>query len=250
MEREIALPEETKEHRRKGKLPPAPRHLFGIPNPDKMHEDPPYSEYDVDESLARFPGPFRGCIIGRVNSGKSLIAKHILMAHQAHNPKFEELYIVHGMADTKEYDDCEPTEIMTEIPDVEGFDPDIKKLIIIDDYDFTKITRAQDKRLSELFRFGSSHKNISVLLLHQSWFRVPKIAKDLCSVFIVFRPVDLDELATLGRRVGLKKEEIKHVFQTHMPHFRDSLGINLIPGAPHKFVKNLYEPLELDFNNV
>ena len=225
-----------------------PTKLFALPNPDKRgHES--YASMGPGESLARFPGPFRCCVIGRVNSGKSLIAKHILMAHQAHKPQFKEVYVVHGMSNTEEYDDIEPTEIITEIPSYEDFDKDVKKLLLIDDFDFTRITGLEKKRLSELFRFGSSHMNMSVILMHQCWFRVPKVAKDCCNVFIIFRPVDKDELHTIGRRVGLKKDQIQWIFDTHLPHFRDSLTINLIPGAPHKFLRNLYEPLDIDFDN-
>lgn len=226
----------------------APRELFALVNPDKMdHES--YADTKEDENLARFPGPFRCCIIGRVNSGKSLLAKHILMAHQERKPKFKEVFVCHGMSTTEEYDDIEPTEIMTDIPSYDEFPKEGKKLLIIDDFDFTAITKAEKKRLSELFRFGSSHQNMSLLLLHQSWFRVPKIVKDCCSVFIIYRPVDKDELHTIARRVGLKKEQIEYIFNTYMPHFRDSLTVNLIPGAPYKFLRNLYEPLPIDFEN-
>lgn len=227
----------------------APRELFGLPNPDKKsHES--YKDMDPGENPARFPGPFRCCVIGRVNSGKSLIAKHILMAHQEHKPKFKEVFVCHGMSTTEEYDDIEPTEIMTEIPSYDEFDKDLKKLLILDDVDFTRLKADEKKRISELFRFGSSHMNMSVLLMHQNFFRVPKVAKDCCNVFILFRPVDNDELHTMGRRVGLKKDQIEYIFNTFMPHFRDSLTVNLIPGAPHKFLKNLYEPLPIDFENV
>jgi len=226
----------------------APTRIIGLPNPDKIDHDAPYSEQPAGTNLARFPGPFRCCIIGRVNSGKSLIAKYILMAHQAEKPKFGEVYVVHGMGNTDEYDDIEPTELMTEIPAYDEFEKSGKKLILIDDYDFTRISRDQLQRLSELFRFGSSHQNMSLILMHQSWFRVPKIIKDCCNVFIIYRPVDDDELVTIGRRVGLTKDQIRYIFDTYMPHFRDSLTVNTIPGAPYKYLKNLYEPLNIDFN--
>jgi len=74
--------------KKKPKAVKAPTRLFALPNPDKRgHES--YAEMVPGENLARYPGPFRCCVIGRVNSGKSLIAKHILMAHQAHKPQFK-----------------------------------------------------------------------------------------------------------------------------------------------------------------
>ena len=140
----------------------------------------------------------------------------------------------------------EPTSIRTEIPHYSEFDPKINKLLIIDDYDFTQISGADLKKFSELFRFGSTHTNISIILLHQSFFRIPKIVKDCSNTFIIFKPHDNDELATIGRRVGLSKDAITQIFRDHMPNWRDSLLINLIPGAPYKFGKNLFQKLQLE----
>ena len=230
---------------RKGKIPPAPRKIIGLPNPDKLKHET-YEDYPSDFNIARFPVPFRCVILGKVNSGKSLIVKHILMARQEAKPKFKEVYIVHGCENSEEYDDVEPTEIMKEIPSYTDFDPDTLKLLIIDDFDFTMITREQLTRLSELFRFGSTHCNMSIILAHQSWFRIPKIIKDTANVFVIFRPHDLDELKTIGRRVGLSKDVIVNIFDSHLPNWRDSLCIDLNPKSPSKFRKNLFEPLNLE----
>ena len=168
------------------------------------------------------------------------------MARQEAKPKFKEVYIVHGCENSEEYDDVEPTEIMKEIPSYTDFDPDTLKLLIIDDFDFTQIDSASLKRLSELFRFGSTHCNMSIILAHQSWFRIPKIVKDCANVFVIFRPHDLDELKTIGRRVGLSKQIIVQIFDRHLPNWRDSLCIDLNPKSPAKYRKNLFEPLNLE----
>jgi hypothetical protein len=220
----------------------APRQLVEMSNPDKKKHE----KYKKGHNPIRFPKPFRCVILGKVNSGKSYLARHILLAHQGCAPKFEEIHIVHGCADThtKEYDDIEATSVSNTIPRYDEFEPSIQKLLICDDIDFTSLPVQEMKNLSELVRFGSTHCNMSIMLLHQSWFRIPKIVKDCANVFIIFRPHDNDELATIGRRVGLKKENIFDIFNNHLPEWRDSLCINLIPGAPHKFSKNLFEPIQ------
>ena len=219
----------------------APRVLTPLPNPDKKKHE----SYKPSDNPIRFPKPFRCCILGKVNSGKSLIAKHILMAHQEKKPKFEEVHIVHGCQSSTEYDDVEPTTIRSDIPHYDEYDPSIHKLLILDDVDFTSLPQDQLKNLSELVRFGSTHCNISILLMHQSFFRIPKIVKDCSNVFVIFRPHDNDELFTIGRRVGLKKEEILDIFRKHLPKWRDSLLINLIPDAPFKFGKNLFTAIRV-----
>ena len=243
MEHQYVDQEKQKKTRKvKKALGKAPRQLVEMTNPDKKKHE----KYKKGQNPIRFPKPFRCVILGKVNSGKSYLARHILLAHQGCAPKFEEVHIVHGCAEThtKEYDDIEPTTVSNTIPSYAEFEPSIHKLLICDDIDFTSLPVQEMKNLSELVRFGSTHCNMSIMLLHQSWFRIPKIVKDCANVFIIFRPHDNDELATIGRRVGLKKEKIFDIFNNHLPQWRDSLCINLIPGAPHKFAKNLFEPIQ------
>jgi hypothetical protein len=175
------------------------------------------------------------------------MALHIIMAHQDQKPKFDEIHVIHGCKDThtSEWDKIDPTSTRQDIPSYEEYDPHKRTLLVFDDTDYTMLTADDKMRLSELVRFGSSHCNISCIFLTQVFFRIPKVIKDCCNVFIIYKPVDLDELSTLGRRVGLKKEEIGHLFKTHLPHWRDSLLINLIPNAPTKFAKNLFTPIQM-----
>jgi hypothetical protein len=226
---------------RKKKLGRAPRELVILKNKDKgCHES-----YSKGDSPLRFPHPFRCCILGGVNSGKSMIVKNILMAHQAKKPKFEQLIIVHGDISTLEYEDCDVTQIRATIPAMDEIDPDIKKLIVIDDFEFNNASKEQITRISQLFRFGSTHRNTSVILSHQCFFRLPKTTKDCSNVFILFKCHDRDELSTIGRRVGLQKKTIHDLFKEVLPVFCDSLLINLCPSSPHKFYKNLFTAIEV-----
>lgn len=223
----------------KKKLGKAPRELIPMPNPDKRRHE----SYKPGQNPVRFPKPFRCCLLGKVNSGKSLLAKHIILAHQGCKPKFAEIHIVHGCDSSTEYDDIEPTSIREDIPHYSEFDPDTLKLLVIDDYDFTSTSIEQLKNLSELMRFGSTHCNISIMVLYQSFFRIPKIVKDTSNVFVIWRPHDNDELATIARRVGMGKDDMFELFEDHLPEWRDSLLVNLIPGAPYKYGKNLFTPI-------
>ena len=119
------------------------------------------------------------------------------------------------------------------------------KLLIIDDYDFTQIKPESLKNLSELVRFGSTHCNMSIIVAHQSWFRIPKIVKDCSNIFVIFKPHDSDEQKTIGRRVGIDKKKIVEIFNNYLPKWRDSLCIDLTPDSPAKYRKNLFEVLDI-----
>jgi hypothetical protein len=231
-----------KTRKRKKKLGRAPRSLVILKNKDKRcHES-----YTKGDSPLRFPHPFCCGILGGVNSGKSMIVKNILMAHQAKKPKFQQVVVIHGDPETKEYEDVEPDCIRKSIPEIEELDPDVKKLLIFDDTDFSNLSKDDVRRISEIWRFGSTHRNTSIILSNQCFFRVPKIIKDCSNVYIIFKPRDRDELATIGRRVGFKKGVLYDLFKQVLPKFRDSLTVNLIPSSPHVFYKNLFEVIEVN----
>jgi hypothetical protein len=226
---------------RKKKLGRAPRGLVVLKNADKGgHES-----YSKGDSPLRFPHPFRTCILGGVGSGKSMIVKDILMAHQAKKPKFQQMIVIHGDVETLEYEDCEPDVIRNTIPAMDELDTSLKKVIVIDDYEFNNASKEQLTRISQLFRFGSSHRNTSIILGHQCYFRIPKTPRDCSNVFIIFKVPDRDEMNTIGRRIGFQKGTIHEVFKTHLSKYRDSLLINLIPSSPHKYYKNLFEKIEI-----
>jgi tRNA uridine 5-carbamoylmethylation protein Kti12 len=149
------------------------------------------------QDIANFPSPFRMLMLGPPNSGKSTLAKNIVV-HQ--DPPFDEVYIVHEDAGaTREYDDLEPSGMLAEIPGLAFWDAlptmeedpktgeerPIKRLVIVDDVEYTSASKQRLKDLAILMRFASSHKNLSVIVSHQSFFDLPVIAKKVADVFVV-----------------------------------------------------------------
>jgi hypothetical protein len=225
---------------RRKKIGRSPRKMVILQNQDKKcHE----SRRNGD-SVIRFTHPFRCCVLGQVSSGKSLIMKNILMAHQGRKPKFQQLIIINPNMSTREYEDLDYTELRDTVPEMKTLDPDVKKLIVIDDFEFHSLSKEQTRRISELFRFGSSHINTSVILCHQNFFRIPKSCKDNSNVFIIFKPNDRAELKMIASRVGMGGKKMVHLFKHVLPRFRDSLTVNLIDDWPNKYYKNLFDPIE------
>ena len=108
------------------------------------------------------------------------MAIHIILAHQAKDPKFDEIHIIHGCANThtSEWERLEPTSQRQDIQSYEEYDPEKRTLLVFDDTDYTMLRSDELMRLSELVRFGSSHCNMSCICL-TSLFQDPKGAKRL-----------------------------------------------------------------------
>ncbi len=78
--------------------------------------------------------------------------KQIFLATQCSARKFKKLYVVTGNLESKEWDDCEPTQIFDTLPDLELFDGAEKTCLIIDDFVFEKCGSEQMRKLTTMFR--------------------------------------------------------------------------------------------------
>jgi hypothetical protein len=222
---------------------PIPSQILCLPNADKkFHET-----WHEGRGILDIPHPFRCCVLGRVGLGKSTIAKNILIHCQLGADPFEQLIIIHGSPESKEWDDCEPTMILCDIPPPEDLTSNtVKTLIIIDDFEFKGLSKESLKNLSSLFRFVSSHHNYSIICAYQSFFDVKPIVRKCCNVFIVYRPNDNDELGTIARRVGMKKHEMVDIFDELLTGKRDTLMIDMTEGSPAPLRKNLFQLIKED----
>lgn len=223
-----------------------PNKIIKIANVDKkFHES-----WENGRGLCDIPHPFRMCILGKVGMGKSTLAKNILIRCQLGKYPFQELIVIHGSDDTKEWDECEPTMILNDIPEPADLTMNKKKsIIIIDDFEFQKLPKQSLKNLSSMFRFVSSHHNFSIIVCYQSFFDVPPIVKKCTNVFILYRPNDDDELKTIARRVGLKGTIMVNLFREILTEKRDTLMIDMTENTPCPYRKNLFEQIEINQNN-
>ena len=218
--------------------------LIDIKNTDKAKwtetwTKPAYKSQD----LANFPHPSRVALIGPPSVGKSFLMKHLLL-HQ--RPMFRELYIIHGDGDcTTEFDDVEPTRMMSEFPPIDFFDGEVKTLLIIDDVEFSSLSKEQEARMNKIFRYGSSHKNITVYVSHQSFFDLPNLVRKLCNVYVLWKPRSVSELKTIANRVGFTASQLDWIFENVCAEYRDSVCIDRHINAPSVLRKNLWEPFEL-----
>ena len=223
-----------------GKLPDS---IIRIKNVDKVFHE----KWEHGRNICDFPHPFRCVILGQVGMGKSTLAKNIFLRTQAGKYPFQELIVIHGSSETKEWDEMEPTMILNDIPDPDDLVINNKKsCIIIDDFEFAKLPKQALANLSSLFRFVSSHHNFSIILCYQSFFDVTTIIKKCANIFVIYKPNNLDELTIIGKRVGMKKELILGIFDKALTEKRDTLTVDMTEDSPCKLRKNLFIPLVIN----
>jgi len=250
------LPDEEKKYKRKLKsdrkkkrinnrgVKPLGRKIVVIKNKDK--DDGNWHEHwkKNTKNIGRIPHPIRLVAAGSCGRGKTNVLKNLFLAHQTSNKKFQELYIVCCDTGSREWLDCEPNAVFDDIPDLDTFDRTKKTLLVLDDYEMFKTTTAAQRKLATLFRYKSSHCNLSIFCSYQNFFEVPSIARKCANCFLLYKPTADMEITQFANRVGLNKEDLHYIYKNICNDTYDSLFVDLTINSPCKLRKNVFTPIE------
>jgi len=197
-----------------------------------------YEKWDDKRDLLNFPHPWRAIISANPGSGKTNMIKNIILKTK---PFFKKIYLCHFDNETKEYDDLDCLKL-DDIPDSRSalFKSKQKNLLIIDDYDFGSLNRFQLSDLRSLFKYGSTHKGLSIVVATQDFFALPSIIRRLSNIYFVWKgSCDIDSLYMIGRRIGFKKAEFAELLDLCKCKF-DNICIDLTVDTPAPIRLNGY----------
>ncbi len=121
-----------------------------------------------------------------------------------------------------------------------------KTAVIINDFEMSRFNKVQVSNLSKLFRYLSSHNNISIFCGYQSFFDVPTIVRKCCTHFLIWRTRNSDELTLIAKRVSLSKEIMHEIVRREMKDRRDSLMIDLVSPDPLFIRKTIFGVLNIE----
>lgn len=228
-----------------------PRRILPLKNVDKTDHE----KWDDlhKKNIANFPCPSRICIIGPAGVGKTNLCKNILLNAR---PLYDRVFLIHPDIEvSKEWDDIEPTDYQQKIPPLEYFsdvidsDSKLKNVIVIDDIEFTAKNKDELQNLGLLMRYLSTHRNMTVIFSHQSWFDIPPIVKKMSNVYIIYKPKARTELALIENRCGVDKGLFKHIFNTIAKGYRDNICYDNTENTPAPLRLNLFDILNVRTKN-
>ena len=231
--------------RRHKRLPALPNEVVVIKNADKGAWVETWDK-PKHRSPGHLPHSFRLLALGPPGVGKTNYLKNIFLKTQSSSKKFQRLYIVTCDLSSREWLDCEPTEIMDHMPDISLFEDGIMTMICIDDYEFEKCSKEEMRKLTTLFRMISTHKNVSVMLSYQSFFHVPSICRKTANVFILYKPKSDGELQTIANRVGIKFDVLYGLFKKHCSNPHDHIMVDFTTNSPYPLRKNIYQIIDVN----
>jgi hypothetical protein len=229
---------------KKKKIPKLPTQNIIIKNADK---DTGWCEKWVPgQNIGLLPHPFRLVALGSVGRGKTNSCKQIFLRHQCSRRKFKKLIVITCDIESQEWLDCSPTILTDEMVGLEEFDDGVKTCVIIDDFEMQKASSDVQRKMSTLFRFISSHKNVSVMLSYQSFFDCLPIARKCATQFLLYKPNSRMELDTVSNRCGIDSKDMRYIFKHICSGPYDNLMVDLSVHSPARLRKNIYEVITMD----
>jgi len=224
-----------------------PKKILALKNVDKSDHE--YWDEKHCKNIANFPCPCRIVMIGPCGVGRTTLCKNLLLNAR---PLYDKVILIHPDVEvSKEYDDLECSDCLQKIPPLEYFDDlmdpknKIKSCIIIDDVEFTGTNKDELRNLGLLMRYLSTHRNMTVIFSHQSWFDIPNIVKKMSNVFIIYKPKSRTELSMIENRCGAEKGMFKELFDTVASGYRDNICYDLTENTPAPLRLNLFDVLEV-----
>ena len=217
-------------------MPRSGKSVVILANKDK--DRIPKEKWSKGRDLGCLPHPFRAVFLGGVGRGKTNCMKNIFLEHQISKRPFKEMIVV-APDGSEEWEDCSPTQVLKSLPDVDIFNPKNKTILIIDDFELMNMSKSEQRKLATIFRFISSHCNVSVLLSYQSYFQCPPICRKTASVFVIWKPNGLQELQTIENRCGVSKGRLVELFGEYDSPY-DNIMIDNTIGAPSRIRCNIY----------
>lgn len=210
-------------------------------NPDKKNDE----KWTPSRDMMNFPHPYRMVVTGPPGYGKSTWVFQVLLNAK---PEFDDIYLLHCDPEgTHEYDDIDIIPLAG-IPNVEFWEKGRgrKRLVIIDDYDMSKLSKDEYGAMERLFGYISSHMSVSIIITQQDMFHLPRFVVRLSNIFVLGRVINVDGLYTVGRRIGLRKNRMDQIAEIiwgdgrHDKDYRDKLVLDTTPHTPYPMRLNNY----------
>lgn len=160
----------------------------------------------VESTPYRFRTPMNSIIVGASQSGKSTFVRELLRHPNLFDQPIDTIYWHHGIETRDLPTDDSRIQTFSGLPEVETLkhlcerDGLKHRLVIIDD--LLTESLANKELLTQLWTRVSHHCNVSLILLSQSLFDIPRVIRNNCHYMILFKALaDRLNIVNLGKQL-------------------------------------------------
>lgn len=210
--------------------------LIIFQNPDKDN----YEKIDYNK-VHLLPSPIRMILCSTPSCGKTNMILNII---HAQTKEYDFIYLLHLDEDTEEYDFFDIIKL-NEIPDKNFFkkNKNDKKLLIIEEMSFKKLSKDDAQNIDHLFKYVSSHYNLSIIISCQVYYNLPFDIRKKCNYISIWNSSDSVLLRSLKDVIPYYSNDFyKQIIHKELKTQYD----NLILCKNDKYIiKNLYDKLDI-----
>ena len=185
------------------------------PKPDRtilIHLDPNTTEYDIIEHEKMKLEDFIDEMISESEDRNH--SKKI-----EYNVQIDNEPVSDAKTDNEPISDNEPASECHEKSD--------KNLVIIDEINISALPKAKINQFRTLFNYISTHKNTTVILSYQDFFRVPTEIRDACNQFAIFRDHNLIKLKLIAIRIGENVDTLYEIVTGLLRYNHDFMWVDM-----------------------
>lgn len=205
-------------------------------NPDKEN-----NEKINYKNPASLPCPYRLICVSTPSCGKTNTILNII--YNA-SPEFKKIYLLHLDEESCEYDFFDIIKL-DKIPNLDFFkkDRNEKKLLIIEEFSFKNISKIDLEKIDHLFKYVSSHYNLTIILSCQVYYNVPYFIRKQCNYLCIWNSSDKVLLKGVNNVIPYhSNKEYENLIKRELTSQYD----NLILCKNDKYIiKNLHNLIEM-----
>ena len=162
------------------------------------------------------PRGSRIAVVSDPGRGKSSLIKNMA----CRSAPWAAVYVIHGMAESKEYDLIDHTKLTMDQATPEFWASESKKhgkaplALIIDDYDYSSMSKTEKTNCYKLCQHACTHHNVTAWLVSHSLTQlVPRIRRT-CDVMCIWPPTTggADQTPYLARSLGIERALLQEAF--------------------------------------
>jgi hypothetical protein len=192
--------------------------------------------------------PFRMCVVAPSGSGKTNFILNLIQKFSIGEGTFADVWIITRNKDEPLYnwlekmsDQIHIKEGLQNNPKLDDFDKDYNHLVIWDD-----LVLSKDLTSVEQYYIRARKKNVSVIFLSQSYFKIPKIIRNNCSYHVILKLSGNREVNIIMSEFGLgvTKDQLMKMYEHSTNEKLNVMIIDMEADKQKRFRKNFDEFLD------
>ena len=112
------------------------------------------------------------------------------------------------------------------------------------------LSNTEQRAISNLIRYESTHKNISVILINQNIYDLLPVVRRCSDYTILYKLSDVEFMKSLCRKFDIDLADLKFIFKNLITEKGDNLLIDEVCDKEYRLRKNIYTPITLKNKNI